>query len=190
MTALRGRRLSSNVRSKGICDLRLGDWALRCHDSPAAQSAFADRCTPNAAGESCARGAEFGRRTIFGTTLPRQWSTRAESSAQPPGGESWRHAPPFHFHLSIVDRQDHAALLVAAAPGAVPDFAGTAGLVAPSVVGVAAAVLPMGIRRLMPQPRQRTSLPRAVVGTARIRLHERLGHMIRMTSSLPLLLLT
>src|SRR5207249_9614946 len=36
-----------------------------------------------------------------------------------------------------------------------------------------------GIRMLMPQLRQRTSLPRARVGTASTRLHARFGHMMR-----------
>src|SRR5690606_31107246 len=39
------------------------------------------------------------------------------------------------------------------------------------------------MRILMPQPRQRTNLPRAWLGTARMRLQTMLGHMIRITLS-------
>lgn len=41
----------------------------------------------------------------------------------------------------------------------------------------------IGMRMFDPQPRQRTSLPRALEGTASTRWHPRFGHMIRITSS-------
>jgi hypothetical protein len=55
-----------------------------------------------------------------------------------------------------------------AAPGAAPPSPRTA-----------------GIRMFEPQPRQRTTFPRAADGTASTRWQPRFGHMIRTTSSLP-----
>ena len=53
----------------------------------------------------------------------------------------------------------------------------------PDCDGGAPSTRGIGMRMFEPQPRQRTSLPRALEGTASTRWHPRFGHMIRMTSS-------